>query len=132
MLFQSKKLGMIPCRSFHKHFVMCLIRTLQSFCSFNSNPSLTFPAREQLTQLISNLNRQKKQIKESGIVVDGKKYLISFTGSTIIWTWTNMQVLEKLEKGMQFYNIIFQFWKVIECSFLGQKVLETVLMVQNR
>ena len=37
--------------------------------------------RKQLTQLISNLNEQKDRIKKNGIVVDGKKYQIAFTGS---------------------------------------------------
>lgn len=35
--------------------------------------------REQLTQLISNLNEQKRKLKKSGIVVDGKKYHVKFT-----------------------------------------------------
>jgi len=36
--------------------------------------------REQLVQLIKNLNEQKRQIKRNGIIVDGKKYQIKFTG----------------------------------------------------
>ena len=36
---------------------------------------------EQLTQLISNLNEQKRKLKKSGIVVDGKKYHVKFTGT---------------------------------------------------
>ena len=36
--------------------------------------------RRQLTQLISTLNEQKRKIKKNGVVVDGKKYQIKFTG----------------------------------------------------
>ncbi|KAL9970998.1 hypothetical protein ACROYT_G023472 [Oculina patagonica] len=35
--------------------------------------------REQITQLISNLNSQKAKIKKTGVMVDGKKYNINFT-----------------------------------------------------
>ena len=38
-------------------------------------------SREQLRQLISNLNAQKSKIKKSGIIVDGRKYNIKFTGT---------------------------------------------------
>lgn len=37
-------------------------------------------SREQLRQPISNLNAQKSKIKKSGIIVDGRKYNIKFTG----------------------------------------------------
>ena len=36
--------------------------------------------RGNLKQLIRNLNSQKNQIKKHGIVVDGKKYSVKFTG----------------------------------------------------
>ena len=36
-------------------------------------------SREQLTQLITNLNEQKRKLKKSGVVIDGKKYHIKFT-----------------------------------------------------
>lgn len=40
-------------------------------------------SREQLKQLISNLNVQKCDIKKGGITVDGKKCHINFTGRWI-------------------------------------------------
>jgi hypothetical protein len=40
-----------------------------------------FFSREQLSKLISALNEQKGKIKKTGIVVDGRKYNIKFTGT---------------------------------------------------
>lgn len=39
-----------------------------------------FVFRGNLKQLIRNLNSQKNHIKKHGIVVDGKKYSVKFTG----------------------------------------------------
>lgn len=40
--------------------------------------------RDQLVQLISNLNEQKGEIRKNGIIVDGKKYQINFTGTSTL------------------------------------------------
>ena len=42
----------------------------------------SFQIRDNLKQLLRNLNSQKNCIKKHGIVVDGKKYRIKFTGIT--------------------------------------------------
>lgn len=41
-----------------------------------------FQIRDNLKQLLRNLNSQKNCIKKHGIVVDGRKYKIKFTGIT--------------------------------------------------
>ena len=46
---------------------------------YNNYNNFFFTFRQQLTQLVSNLNEQKRKIK-NGIIVDGKKYQINFTG----------------------------------------------------
>ncbi len=40
-----------------------------------------FFSREELSKLISALNEQKAKIKKTGVVVDGRKYNIKFTGT---------------------------------------------------
>lgn len=80
-----------------------------------------FQIRDNLKQLLRNLNSQKNCIKKHGIVVDGKKYKIKFTGITKFfdysvrcvfwmqtkWTWT---FCSKLSFGQSGEHINVSVW----------------------
>jgi len=97
-----------------------------------------FQIRDNLKQLLRNLNSQKNCIKKHGIVVDGRKYKIKFTGITKFfdysvrcvswmqtkWTWTFCSKLSFNQSGE---HIDFSVWCL--CIYVWEVLSELGLTV---